>query len=178
MPFNNPLSYRSRPPQDLDLTTQEAERLLTSPALAARMRAEIMSGSLPMHVAAEVVAQLRQFRRAELNERALPGEYNANPRLPDEPLPFQAREQHRPDRQPGSRAHAILKEAVDRVDADTVVQGLQERMSENDPATSTWARSDPAYREPSGAADLSANPPSLRESVQASMDALGGGRMD
>ena len=174
MPFNNPLSFRSRPPQDLDLTTQEAERLLTSPALAARMRAEIMDGSLPTHVAAEIVAQLRQFRRAELNERALPGEYNANPMLPDEPLPFQAREQHRPDRQPGSRAHAILKEAVDRVDADTVVQGLQERMGTdaNPPEASTWDRADPHYREPDRNS-ISDNPPSLRESISAAATALG-----
>ena len=139
--------------------------MFTSPVpLHTRMQAEMLAGTLHPAVAAEMIATLRQHRRAENGDRSHPGEYNADPGQPTIPLPFAPKDTHHPDRQPGSRAHANLEAASNRLYESEVAHDLIARMRENDPATGTWARSQPDYRPPSQADN---SPPSLREQVSA-----------
>ncbi|MDM0018181.1 hypothetical protein [Variovorax saccharolyticus] len=103
-------------------------RELTTPGFTNRLRRAILQGRISSERAAELVVDLRQFARAENNERSRPGEYMGDDAMPYLPMPFANREQHRPDRAPGTPTHAILKQATDNIDADTVTEGLQSRL--------------------------------------------------
>ena len=158
-----------RPPRRLDISNPKVRGLLMEPGLTHKLQLLIEEGRISEADARELITDIRQFRRAENGDRKLPGEYNGNPRLPTEPLPFAPLDDHRPDRQPGSDAHRVYKAAVDQIDAGTILDGLKAKMGTdaNPPEASTWERADPNYREPAPASDLDANPPSLREQVTA-----------
>ena len=118
--------------------------------------AAVREGIIPPWGAAELLTDLRQFRRAQEQERSLPGEYMGDDRLPYLAMPFAGRETHRPDRLPGSEAHDLTRRIVENKDTHDMTVALQRKMSESTPPLA----SDPSTE------------PSLREHISAAMDAL------
>ena len=118
----------------------------------------------------EVVLSLRQHRRALDNGRSLPGEWNGRDDQPHQPRPFQGREQPHPLREAHTRDGAAMRKAVETVDATLMTSALAARMRshDSDSQDSTWNRMAPASERQS-----TDRPPSLRDSIQASADALG-----
>ncbi|MDM0082343.1 hypothetical protein QTI17_17255 [Variovorax sp. J31P179] len=163
-----------------------ARAVLSAPGLLQRYAEEITSGRMSMDQAVSQAVELRQFRRARNHDRVVQGEYNGDPTQPLIPLPFAARETHRPDRLPGTPTYEAMVAATDQIEADTITRDLIAQMA-GEP--STWERTSPDGKVtiPADQYVRPAEPPSaptLRDTVQASYEALssrdgmGGERMD
>ena len=149
MPDNpNPLR---RPPREMPLDILREFASLPPGGVDAAIR----EGIIPPWGAAELMADLRQFRRAQEQERALPGDYMGDDRLPYLSMPFAPLETHRPDRLPGTEAHDLTRRILENKDVHDMTVALQRKMAESTPPLT------------SGPTE-----PSLREHISAAVDAL------
>lgn len=149
-----------RPPRSIDLQDPEVAAALSAPGLPARLKMLASDPEADPETQAllhEFMTDARQFARAERGDRALPGEYNGDDSQPYLPMPFAARDEHRPDRQPGSEAHRVMKAAMDQLDADQITTGLAEKLNTRSQVAAVEAREDAAE-------------PSLRERVAAAFE--------
>jgi len=135
-------------------------RSITRPGVVRRIDAAVEHGEITADQARGLVVSLRLMRRHLNNERSLPGETLGRDDLPYLAMPFAPRE---PECAPmGSPKYKVMREAVERIDADRITDGLIATMAENDP---------PDVRAATQARESA--PASLRESIEASVAALG-----
>ena len=155
-----------RSPRSLDLTDPEIREILQAPDLLQRVQAAFPHEP---HLVNEFLTDLRQFERALNGDRSRPGEWNGRDDQPTMPMPFAPREEHRPDRQPGSDGYNLYRTAVENVTAGEMTQVLAAKMAENTPGEggTLWDRMAPASER------RSSDAPSLRESIQGAASALG-----
>jgi hypothetical protein len=166
-PYSHPENFNrtDRAPNESGDFDPATEEFLTAPRLLERTQALIQQGRLHPADANHMLVALRRHYRALNGDRSRPGEYLGTTALPTEPMPFAEREEVHPEYAPGTHKGNVMRRAVERMDADRIQDGLLATMREND-----QAKAPPAER----AAQESNEPPSLRDSIQASVDALGG----
>jgi hypothetical protein len=168
--MRNPNPNGRPPPPNMNETDPEVAAELTHPDFLYRLANAVRAGRISPTKAQDILTEMRQHRRAINGDRALPGDYNGRDDLPYLPMPFAIKDEFRPDRVPGTKAYTVLRQAVENADAAVLREGLAAQMREHDPSNSTWARSAPSEARAARAAQPE---PTLRESIQASMTALG-----
>ena len=146
-------NFLGRPPVPSDMSTATDEELAAIPHL----RGALATGRMHPDAAMDAVLEMRQFMRAERGDRALPGEYLGRRDLPYLPMPFEPREQHRPDRLPGTPAHAAMRAAQDDIERDEVQAGLTAQMGTTAQVQAIEEREDD-------------EPPSLHDSLAAAFE--------
>lgn len=162
-PYGTPpqnLNILKRPPKGDTASLSPQQLALLSSNFSGNLRAAMALGHLSDEQLHDMAMDLRQFRRAEENARALPGEYMGRDDLPHRPMPFAVRETHRPDRLPGTPQHAAMRAALDDVDREHGIEQLRHQMREH-------AGTDEREREEDRLYELETSAPSLRESLEA-----------
>lgn len=115
---------------------------------------------------AQIVRDIRQFRRAENGDRFRPDAINnssvtdedrkANPAwAADLPMPFAPRDTHRPDRVANPEVLAYLRQANQRLEDEQMTKGLQRQMGTD--------------------ADRPLPPETLRDHIEAAVNVVGSG---
>lgn len=180
-PLPPPLNRRGAPPpaEALLLDHPGVDIVFNDPDMLRKAHAAVQMGLMPPERFDAILTELRQFERALSNARAQSGDYMGNDG-PRTPLPFADRETLRPDRDPtnehiypgATKRHNLLRAAVENAAASDIAEGLRERLAENAPEDSVWARSAPDYKPPSERAAQSVTAePTLHETISAAAEA-------
>lgn len=141
--------------------TPEQTEWLRSPGLPQRLLHALRSGELPLPHLQALGREVAQAARVDLGHREQMGSYLNNPAFPTQALPHSPAERPRPGRTDDD--HETLAQAHSQVATAYMTDVLQRKMSQSDRPSSEFHPN---------------SPPSLRESISAAADVLGGSRMD